>query len=179
VAGKAGERCERFAVRNSGALAVVEGVGDHGCEYMTGGVVLVLGTTGVNFGSGMTGGLAYMLADEIARHRFHPDFVQAVVCSAEEDAMLRQVLIKHCLVTGSPTAALLLNAGPVLPFMRLQPLQLPCTVEQTWAPALRRLRNFAPTGGVNPVPSGASTPAALIDNTSPHKVERDESSYGC
>ncbi len=176
VAGKAGER---FAVRNSGALAVVEGVGDHGCEYMTGGVVLVLGTTGVNFGSGMTGGLAYMLADEIARHRFHPDFVQAVVCSAEEDAMLRQVLIKHCLVTGSPTAALLLNAGPVLPFMRLQPLQLPCTVDQTWAPALRRLRNFAPTGGVNPVPSGASTPAALIDNTSPHKVERDESSYGC
>ena len=52
---------ERFAVRNSGATAVVEGVGDHGCEYMTGGVVVVLGSTGHNFGAGMTGGFAYVL----------------------------------------------------------------------------------------------------------------------
>ncbi|HEY9142915.1 MAG TPA: glutamate synthase large subunit, partial [Arenimonas sp.] len=58
AAGRAGER---FAVRNSGALAVVEGVGDHGCEYMTGGVVAVLGRTGLNFGAGFTGGLAYVL----------------------------------------------------------------------------------------------------------------------
>ncbi|HEV2962770.1 MAG TPA: glutamate synthase large subunit, partial [Candidatus Angelobacter sp.] len=63
IAGRAGER---FAVRNSGALAVVEGLGDHGCEYMTGGVVLVLGPTGMNFGSGMTGGLAYVLAEHVA-----------------------------------------------------------------------------------------------------------------
>src|SRR5690606_20763327 len=52
---------ERFAVRNSGAIAVVEGVGDHGCEYMTGGVVVVLGRTGVNFAAGMSGGIAYVL----------------------------------------------------------------------------------------------------------------------
>jgi glutamate synthase (NADPH/NADH) large chain len=52
---------ERFAVRNSGAIAVVEGVGDHGCEYMTGGVVVVLGETGLNFGAGMTGGFAFVL----------------------------------------------------------------------------------------------------------------------
>jgi glutamate synthase (NADPH/NADH) large chain len=52
---------ERFAVRNSGAVAVVEGVGDHGCEYMTGGVVIVLGRTGINFGAGMTGGFGYVL----------------------------------------------------------------------------------------------------------------------
>ncbi len=58
AAGRAGER---FAVRNSGATAVVEGVGDHGCEYMTGGVVAVLGRTGLNFGAGLTGGLAYVL----------------------------------------------------------------------------------------------------------------------
>jgi glutamate synthase (NADPH/NADH) large chain len=58
AAGRAGER---FAVRNSGAIAVVEGVGDHGCEYMTGGVVVVLGPTGVNFGAGLTGGFAYVL----------------------------------------------------------------------------------------------------------------------
>jgi glutamate synthase (NADPH/NADH) large chain len=58
AAGLAGER---FAVRNSGAQAVVEGVGDHGCEYMTGGVVCVLGSTGLNFGAGMTGGFAFVL----------------------------------------------------------------------------------------------------------------------
>ena len=52
---------ERFAVRNSGALAVIEGTGDHGCEYMTNGTVVVLGTTGRNFGAGMTGGTAYVL----------------------------------------------------------------------------------------------------------------------
>src|SRR5690606_32869626 len=55
----AGQAGERFAVRNSGAYAVVEGVGDHGCEYMTGGMVCVLGQTGVKFGAGMTGGLAF------------------------------------------------------------------------------------------------------------------------
>ena len=63
AAGRAGER---FAVRNSGALAVVEGCGDHGCEYMTGGVVVVLGRTGVNFGAGMTGGFAYVLDESRA-----------------------------------------------------------------------------------------------------------------
>jgi glutamate synthase (NADPH) large chain len=57
----AGTAGERFAVRNSGAYAVVEGVGDHGCEYMTGGMVCVLGSTGLNFGAGMTGGLAFVL----------------------------------------------------------------------------------------------------------------------
>ena len=61
MAGKAGER---FAVRNSGATAVVEGVGDHGCEYMTGGTVVVLGPTGRNFGAGMTNGLAYVYDPE-------------------------------------------------------------------------------------------------------------------
>ncbi len=57
AAGRAGER---FAVRNSGAVAIVEGVGDHGCEYMTGGLVSVLGETGLNFGAGMTGGLDWV-----------------------------------------------------------------------------------------------------------------------
>jgi glutamate synthase (NADPH/NADH) large chain len=61
AAGLAGER---FAVRNSGAHAVVEGIGDHGCEYMTGGVITVLGKTGINFGAGMTGGFAFVLDTE-------------------------------------------------------------------------------------------------------------------
>ncbi|MFP1497346.1 hypothetical protein ACLB1Q_25635 [Escherichia coli] len=57
AAGRAGER---FGVRNSGAITVVEGIGDNGCEYMTGGIVCILGKTGVNFGAGMTGGFAYV-----------------------------------------------------------------------------------------------------------------------
>src|SRR6185436_12023688 len=59
---------ERFAVRNSGASAVVEGVGDHGCEYMTGGTVVVLGPTGRNFAAGMSGGVAYVLDDDGTFH---------------------------------------------------------------------------------------------------------------
>src|SRR6201993_2032576 len=82
VAGRAGER---FAVRNSGALAVVEGVGQHGCEYMTGGAVLVLGPLGLNFGSGMTGALFYLLRAE-AEDVFHKDFVSIEEISGREDA---------------------------------------------------------------------------------------------
>jgi glutamate synthase (NADPH/NADH) large chain len=75
AAGRAGER---FAVRNSGALAIVEGVGDHGCEYMTGGLAVVLGETGMNFGAGMTGGLAWVYDEEgdfLSRGRFHKGFL--------------------------------------------------------------------------------------------------------
>ena len=66
---------ERFAVRNSGAVAVVEGVGDHGCEYMTGGVVVVIGQTGRNFAAGMSGGVAYVLdeAGDFAERVQHGD----------------------------------------------------------------------------------------------------------
>jgi glutamate synthase (NADPH/NADH) large chain len=75
AAGRAGER---FAVRNSGAIAVVEGVGDHGCEYMTGGTVVVLGKTGLNFGAGMTGGLAWVYDVEgsfMLEAKYHPEFI--------------------------------------------------------------------------------------------------------
>src|SRR5262249_19307347 len=106
IAGTAGER---FAVRNSGALAVVEGLGEHGCEYMTGGVVVVLGTTGINFGSGMTGGLAYAPPESLAN--CNKEFVHFAKCSAKEEEFLRRVLVKHCLMTGSPRAASLLNSG--------------------------------------------------------------------
>ena len=86
----AGVAGERFAVRNSGALAVIEGAGDHCCEYMTGGVVCVLGRTGVNFGAGFTGGFAYVLDLErnfvdrynhelIDISRIHPEAMQSHV----------------------------------------------------------------------------------------------------
>ncbi|HUB29429.1 MAG TPA: glutamate synthase large subunit [Terracidiphilus sp.] len=76
AAGRAGER---FAVRNSGALAIVEGVGDHGCEYMTGGLAVVLGSTGINFGAGMTGGLAWIYDEDgsfLERGLYHQGFLQ-------------------------------------------------------------------------------------------------------
>jgi glutamate synthase (ferredoxin) len=144
IAGRAGER---FAVRNSGALAVVEGLGDHGCEYMTGGVVLILGSTGINLGSGMTGGLAYVLTHHLSQDSYHRDFVRPVPCSPEEESNLRQILRKHLQLTESPRAAWLLNSASSLPLVRMQPVSLPCSVEQTWAPILRRIR-----GLVSPMP---------------------------
>ncbi len=108
VAGRAGER---FAVRNSGAIAVVEGLGSHGCEYMTGGIVVVLGETGVNFGAGMSGGIAYVL-DETGEfpRRFNPELVQMErVKDAEDREMLKSLLTKHHVLTGSKRAAEILD----------------------------------------------------------------------
>ncbi len=79
---------ERFAVRNSGAVAVVEGVGDHGCEYMTGGVVVVLGQTGRNFAAGMSGGIAYVLdEDGTFAQRCNLAMVELEPVVAEDDAL--------------------------------------------------------------------------------------------
>jgi glutamate synthase (NADPH/NADH) large chain len=89
IAGEAyfqGVAGERFAVRNSGAIAVVEGVGDHGCEYMTGGVVVVLGATGRNFAAGMSGGVAYVYdADGLFRDRCNAAMVDIEAISADAD----------------------------------------------------------------------------------------------
>ncbi len=83
---------ERFGVRNSGAIAVVEGVGDHGCEYMTGGVVVVIGATGRNFAAGMSGGIAYVLdEDETFAQRCNLSMVELEPVPAEEDIMLRHL----------------------------------------------------------------------------------------
>jgi glutamate synthase domain-containing protein 3 len=103
IRGRAGER---FAVRNSGALAVVEGVGDHGCEYMTGGAVLVLGEVGRNFAAGMSGGTAYVL-DLWGRfqHRCNTDMVALEPLAASDDiALVRRMLRRHAEFTGSPVA---------------------------------------------------------------------------
>jgi glutamate synthase (NADPH/NADH) large chain len=112
AAGRAGER---FAVRNSGATAVIEGIGDHGCEYMTGGVVVILGEIGINFGAGMTGGLAWVLDREgeiVAKTRYHDEFLEAVAfeaCMAEEQASLRELLNEHVRLTDSVLASGLLS----------------------------------------------------------------------
>ena len=101
AAGRAGER---FAVRNSGAITVVEGIGDNGCEYMTGGIVCVLGKTGVNFGAGMTGGFAYVLdEDGDFRKRVNPELVEVldVDSLAIHEEHLRGLITEHVQLTGS------------------------------------------------------------------------------
>jgi glutamate synthase domain-containing protein 3 len=127
AAGRAGER---FAVRNSGALAVVEGIGDHGCEYMTGGLVAVLGSTGQNFGAGMTGGLAWVFDEDgtfLSHTRYHTGFLapeplsQLDETAAEE---LRQLIELHAEKTASTRAHWILSDWAHLSarFVRLTPL---------------------------------------------------------
>jgi glutamate synthase domain-containing protein 2/glutamate synthase domain-containing protein 1/glutamate synthase domain-containing protein 3 len=100
---------ERFAVRNSGAVAVVEGVGDHGCEYMTGGRVVVLGRTGLNFAAGMSGGIAYVLdVDGGFRSRCNTELVGFDEITRDEALELRAWIEEHGERTGSPVAERLL-----------------------------------------------------------------------
>jgi glutamate synthase (NADPH/NADH) large chain len=107
IRGTAGER---FAVRNSGAAAVVEGVGDHGCEYMTGGRVVVLGRTGRNFAAGMSGGVAYLLDPVVAR--VNPELVDVEPLDAADRDLLLGLLRRHAAETGSPLAAALVEDWP-------------------------------------------------------------------
>ena len=102
--GRAGER---FAVRNSGALAVVEGVGDHGCEYMTGGRVVVLGRTGRNFAAGMSGGIAYVLdTTGTFPRRCNLELVELETLESLEDLeLVHDLMTRHVQHTGSDYAA--------------------------------------------------------------------------
>jgi glutamate synthase (ferredoxin) len=105
---------ERFAVRNSGAHAVVEGVGDHGCEYMTGGRVIVLGRTGRNFAAGMSGGLAYVLdADGSFALNCNLDMVELErLDQPDEIALVREWIERHVAATGSAMGRRVLDAWP-------------------------------------------------------------------
>jgi glutamate synthase domain-containing protein 3 len=111
VRGVAGER---FAVRNSGARAVVEGTGDHALEYMTGGVVIILGRTGRNVAAGMSGGLAYVLdVDGRFAQRCNTGMVKLVEPDAETDGdAVRELLEHHLAYTLSPVAEELLEDWP-------------------------------------------------------------------
>jgi glutamate synthase (NADPH/NADH) large chain len=116
---------ERFAVRNSGASAVVEGVGDHGCEYMTGGVVVILGPTGRNFAAGMSGGMAFVLDRERQfRERCNREMVELESLVDESDLWLVYGLIEnHLRHTGSPLARRVLDHwSPLVPqFVKVMP----------------------------------------------------------
>jgi glutamate synthase (NADPH/NADH) large chain/glutamate synthase (ferredoxin) len=131
IAGRAGER---FAVRNSGAVAVVEGVGDHACEYMTQGCVVILGPTGWNFGAGMSHGRAYVY-DPVGAfpERCNAEWVVARRLPPEEAEELRQLLQDHWAATGSPRAASLLAEWPncIDDFWVVEPKVAPAVVPPT------------------------------------------------
>lgn len=106
--GRAGER---FAVRNSRATAVIEGAGDHCCEYMTGGLIVVLGSVGRNVGAGMTGGLGYFLDEEgNFEAKVNPEIVKIQrICTPEGEAQLKELITNHVAKTGSKKGQLILD----------------------------------------------------------------------
>lgn len=125
---------ERFAVRNSGARAVVEGVGDHGCEYMTGGVVVILGAVGRNFAAGMSGGVAYVLDRERQlKERVNRDMVELEPIDPETDGWLvRGLLETHVALTSSPLGKRVLAQWDlILPdFVKVMPIEYKRLLQQ-------------------------------------------------
>jgi glutamate synthase (NADPH/NADH) large chain/glutamate synthase (ferredoxin) len=125
---------ERFAVRNSGVAAVIEGVGDHGCEYMTGGVVVVLGKTGRNFAAGMSGGIAFVLnEDGKFEQRCNMGMVELERVTEEEDrVLLRSLITRHAQYTGSRKAKTVLDQWEaMLPkFVKVMPVDYKRVLEQ-------------------------------------------------
>jgi glutamate synthase (ferredoxin) len=145
AAGLAGER---FAVRNSGATAVVEGVGDHGCEYMTRGVVVVLGPTGLNFGAGMSGGLAFVYDEHAAfAERHNPALISTErLADADEIESLRKLIALHGELTGSPHAQRLVEnwSEEVAKFWKV----VPHAPSADWPKPVYRFESFdAPSSG--------------------------------
>jgi glutamate synthase domain-containing protein 3 len=105
----AGQAGERFCVRNSGGQAVVEGVGDHGCEYMTNGLVVIIGPTGKNFGAGMTGGVAYVLdEDGTFPERYNKEIVKLSRMKAEDVVIVQSLIYRHLELTESAKAKAIL-----------------------------------------------------------------------
>jgi glutamate synthase (NADPH) large chain len=138
---------ERFAVRNSGAVAVVEGVGDHGCEYMTGGCVIVLGKTGRNFAAGMSGGIAYVLdvSGDFAR-RCNTAMVDLEPLTDDDEVeRVRALVERHAALTRSGPAQRVLGA-----WLAFQPMFVK-VMPRDYKRALARLR-----------PQTASQPAASV-----------------
>ncbi len=140
-----GRAAERFAVRNSGAKAVVEGVGDHGCEYMTGGVVVVLGETGRNFAAGMSGGFAYVWdPEQTFASRCNPEMVNLrTLQESGEIEEIRDLIRQHRDMTGSGIADLLLEAWPrtIRQFVKVSPRDYEIALEE------RRRKSMMPKLG--------------------------------
>jgi len=130
VAGHVGER---FAVRNSGATAVVEGAGDHCCEYMTGGTVLVLGPVGRNFAAGMTGGIAFVSdRQRTLAARTHGDHTSVLLLTAAQQRFVHDLIETHERLTGSRVARAILRNDPALStFVAVRSHQSPATSHES------------------------------------------------
>jgi glutamate synthase (NADPH) large chain len=155
---------ERFAVRNSGATAVVEGVGDHGCEYMTGGVVVVLGKTGRNFAAGMSGGVAFVLnLDQKFERRCNTSMVALEAVEEEADvALLKKLISRHARYTGSARARrVLANWDAMLPkFVRVMPTEYRKALEARERERLTEVRSDGGNGRSTRVPHDQARRAA-------------------
>jgi glutamate synthase domain-containing protein 3 len=145
---------ERFCVRNSGATTVVEGIGDHGCEYMTGGLVVVLGKTGCNFAAGMSGGLAYVLDEvQLFDTMCNLDMVELESVWKEEDkGLLYDLIGRHLKWTGSARAQYILDAWPdmVGKFVKVVPIDYRKALEKMRAAEQRDTETIPATEEVFP-----------------------------
>ncbi|XP_044726506.1 glutamate synthase [NADH], amyloplastic isoform X2 [Chrysoperla carnea] len=137
---------ERFAVRNSGAIAVVEGVGDHGCEYMTGGTVLILGLTGRNFAAGMSGGIAYVLdIDGSFKTKCNQETVELLPLELEDDLKIVKDLLEEFVgYTGSIIATDLLKSWPepAKQFVKVFPLEYQKVLKAKAPPLTNNVNNL-------------------------------------
>jgi len=136
IRGMAGER---FAVRNSGVKVIVEGVGDHGCEYMTGGTVVVLGDTGRNFAAGMSGGVAYVWdVNKTFAKNCNMEMVAFDPMDGEDEELLRTMIKNHQSLTGSELAAHVLSYWPnsFKQFIKVMPVDYKAVLEKRKAALL-------------------------------------------
>ncbi|GAA5975437.1 hypothetical protein JCM10908_005163 [Rhodotorula pacifica] len=169
-----GIAAERFAVRNSGATAVVEGCGDHGCEYMTGGRVVVLGSVGRNFAAGMSGGISYVLdATRDFHNKVNAEMVElGPVSDPHEIAELRGMIEDHKLHTGSELATTILRSfNQYLPrFVRVMPLDYKAVLEAEAARAAAKKKQRS-TNLHKPTPVPAAQAAAVPIENGKHVAE--------
>jgi hypothetical protein len=150
---------ERFAVRNSGVSAVVEGVGDHGCEYMTGGRVVVLGPTGRNFAAGMSGGVAYVLdRDGVFEAKCNTEMVELEDPADEDLAEVRALVEEHRARTGSEVAERVLDGWDELQgaWVKVMPLDYKRVLRE-------RAERAGVEAGDGPVPAGQAAPYPVGD----------------
>ena len=123
---------ERFCVRNSGATAVVEGVGDHGCEYMTGGVALVLGKIGRNFAAGMSGGIAYILNEDLNKNHFNYEMIELETPDNQDIDLIKSLVEKHFSNTSSQIAEKIIKNWKIYKdkFIKVMPTEYKLALEK-------------------------------------------------
>jgi glutamate synthase (NADPH) large chain len=174
TAGKAffnGRAGERFAVRNSGAVTVVEGIGDHGCEYMTGGMVVCLGTTGRNFAAGMSGGFAFAFdEDAMFERRCNKDMVELEAVGPSDAETLRALIEEHIRRTGSRKGTELLESwASVLPkFVKVVPSEYRRALEAQTLPATNAIPISLPPPPLPYVSTGRYVPVTTREKAAVH-----------